>query len=277
MSKKATETTLTVVPETSFSHVRKNPTVLDFPSLLAETKADFEELHRLTRMAAERALRIGTRLWCINQTKGALKTFIGQCKGTPGLSQPTLYRFMALAEGFLTEAGYITGKRQLTDPDAVQPLMHEQLELWNSDREDAVGKAVAWINGRGMMEILRDMSQEAAPKPFGGQLGTTSASVSPAQRRALATAAAGKMADDITAWLVTDEYHAKDAHKNRKTLEEVAKMERPALTLSLLNSEALMALAKVFDASQETIKYILLIREGRKVVKRGAKGKGPHS
>ena len=276
MSKKATETTLTVVPETSFSHVRKNPTVLDFPSLLAETKADFEELHRLTRMAAERALRIGTRLWCINQTKGALKTFIGQCKGTPGLSQPTLYRFMALAEGFLTEAGYITGKRQLTDPDAVQPLMHEQLELWNSDREDAIGKAVAWINGRGMMEILRDMSQEAAPNSkFGGDLGNPNAIVTPARRRELALAAAIQKSKDFCIWAQSDVFFSADKAGNRKHSQDVG--NKATQTFSLLEEEALQTLTVTCEQVLETIKHVRALRDGKTIITRKAKGKGPHS
>ena len=276
MKKPPQSVALEVVPKTEILTVINKPSAVDYQSLLADTEADFAHLHQVTRKAAECALRIGMRVWCINQSKGGLKIFAALCKGKPGMSQPNIYRFMGMAEAFLEDAGYINKKRQLTDPDAVQPLMHEQIELWNSDREDAIGKAVAWINGRGMMEILRDMSQEAAPSSkFGGQLGNTSASVSPAQRRALDMAAAVKRSKDFCIWAQSDVFFSTDKAGNRKHPQDVG--DKATQTFSLLEEEALQTLTVTCEQTLETIKHVRALRDGKTIITRKAKGKGAHS
>ena len=276
MKKSPQSVALEVVPKADLCHVAQIPSALDYQTLLADTEADFAQLHHVTRKAAECALRIGTRLWCLNQTKGSMKTFMLLCKGKPSLSKRTLYRFMELAEGFLEDAGYINKKRQLTDPEAVQPLMHEQLELWNSDREDAIGKAVAWINGRGMMEILRDMSQEAAPNSkFGGDLGNPNAIVTPARRRELALAAAIQKSKDFCIWAQSDVFFSADKAGNRKHSQDVG--NKATQTFSLLEEEALQTLTVTCEQVLETIKHVRALRDGKTIITRKAKGKGPHS
>ena len=291
MKKKATDVTLTVVPKGEFSPtLDQTPlTPANLEQLALDAIADLESFQKHVNQAAFAALRNGARLLAVQHApgakRGALSGFVDMLVKR-GANRSTLFNHKAIAEEFYERMGWLSDKGKLTDREQPQALLGAQLDLFTDpeakQRQDAIGEAVRFIGDNGVRDLLKMIAADHAEnktsgQTFGGQLGNTSASVSPAQRRALDMAAAGKMADDITAWLVTDAYHAKDAHKNRKTLEEVAKMERPALTLSLLNSEALTALAKVFEDSQETIKYILLTREGRKVVKRGAKGKGLHS
>lgn len=238
----------------------------NYDQLLSDTRADCEALNVHTRQAAMHALRVGTRLVCISLAgkRGALTAFVKLCKGLPGMSERNLYSWKELAEGFLKKHGYLKGDA-LTDAAPVHQIANEQLELWTPERGDSIGQAVAWINGRGIAEMLREIAEESdGPKGrtliTGKQSPGADHSAEAVREREIAAAA--EMANQIQQWLGTDAAAVPCAERGRRlTLEEIEAEKRP-VTVGLLTTEHLEAMKVAGSQLAETAAHYLDLRQG---------------
>lgn len=132
-------------------------------TLAAQIRADMDCYDRMSRDAALIALRVGLRLIWIrdNQAHGTLQMFMAEHFADKG--QRTLYRYITVADQFLTDAGLrdkatfkLTGKSLA----AVAPICEVQLELFSDPEarlEGALKKLVKWLGDRGLAEIYREM------------------------------------------------------------------------------------------------------------------------
>jgi hypothetical protein len=160
--------------------------------MAAQIRADMESYERMSRDAALIALRIGLRLIWIrdNEPHGSLLEFMRDHFADKG--QRTLYRYIGLADSFLTDSGLrdratfkLTGKALA----AVAPICSVQLELFSDPQaalEGALKKVVKWVGERGLAQIYRELEtkkNDAMPPRHGKGGRIAEGSITPEMRR----------------------------------------------------------------------------------------------
>lgn len=125
-------------------------------------KQDIALATRHATTAVYLALRIGLRLiyYRDNSQHGALKPFIEKHFAQ---GRSTLFNYIRVADAFLEE-NKLRDKRShlLTDGKRIAPIIEQKLTVFDAKgKKDAViTKVVKWIDGRGLTQIYRDLSEE---------------------------------------------------------------------------------------------------------------------
>lgn len=163
--------------------------------MASQIKADMESYDRMSRDAALIALRVGLRLIWIrdNEVYGSLKAFMAE--HFRDMSERTLFRYIRLADSFLTDAGLrdratfkLTGKALA----AVAPICEVQLELFSDPQavlEGALKKLVKWVGDRGLAQIYRELEakkNDSLPPRHGKGGRIADGAITPEMRRVAA-------------------------------------------------------------------------------------------
>jgi hypothetical protein len=144
---------------------------------LAQTiEADIVCGERYSRAAAFVALRVGVRLITVRDLgqHGDLQKFLSQ--HFKHRAERTLRNYIKVADVFLRDAGFKSTKTfKLEDHAAVAPIFEEQLDFFLSPEKQkldaAQKKLIKWVEGRGLNEILRDITSKAPALSGGGGTG----------------------------------------------------------------------------------------------------------
>lgn len=168
--------TVSVLPHLAVSAL----TALTPERIAADLIADHEAFERTSKQAAFIALRIGIRLIWLrdNSAHGSLAPFMAA--HLPTLSERTLYRYIKIADDFLTTAGLRDKKTHLLTGKALEqaaPILTEQLELFTDPKarlEGALKKLVKFVGDRGLADLYRSLEAKTgapSPPPGGGKKG----------------------------------------------------------------------------------------------------------
>lgn len=132
--------------------------------LVADIRSDHAQFENHSKMAAFLALRIGLRLvWVKNNgSHGCLDPFMKE--HFPAISRRSLFNYIRIADAFVSDASLRDKKtHKLTDSKAPKAILSQQLELFTDPKAKLdihCKQLVEWVNGRGLTQIYRDLSEE---------------------------------------------------------------------------------------------------------------------
>lgn len=143
---------------------------------LAEIVREIQTEHALfeshSKMASFLALRIGLRLVWVkcNGGHGSLEPFITEhftgdhIPAIRRISRRSIFNYIRIADAFVSDAELRDKKtHKLTNSDAIRPILSQQLELFTDPKSKLdihCKQLVQWVDGRGLTQIYRDLSEE---------------------------------------------------------------------------------------------------------------------
>lgn len=134
-------------------------------------EVDLRRCGQLGQLLVYGAVRIGIRLILMRESAKHgefLEQVMTRLVESTGCAQRTLYRYIKVAENFITDAKLKTANHRLKDTAQLKPLLNEQLEFIFNDSakmaalpvEDILAKLKTWVLGRSLSQIYRDLAED---------------------------------------------------------------------------------------------------------------------
>lgn len=143
----------------------------DEKGLAVAIENDLRVYDASVRTAAFLAVRVGLRLVWVkhNGAHGDLGRFIESRFAKR--SRSTLANYIRIADAFLAESKLLDRRHKLTNGETVAPLLDAKLEIFVADGRQKLDKVqltlVKWVDGRGINELLRDITSPDADEDDG--------------------------------------------------------------------------------------------------------------